>query len=381
MDKRKKILFVVSEFYQAGTERFTYELDRALDKQKFEIIILSLLPLNQSERYMDYYYPLHLSLGTKIYFLDDLKSVSYTISQRIKNKLGIQKLIQPEDQVHQFLRDFEWISIMGEYNFNSFKKYLLPEHLSKLLIHIQNSKNQSPNLYDGFEKNSSYHFVSGFHPDALKFELNEFSAYQHTYYNLNFAFPENLEKKFITNQQEHKIGIFTRLTSHKPIDPFLYSFADLLSLEPNSTLHIYGSGDPEKEGVMRYIRQLKIETKVFFHGHQENIQKAALQDELDLVWLFGYHGLPGGWAGFDMCAIRMPQLFWDFSQNYTYDNNLDTIFPMFNSPIDLARASEKIIGDPDAARVLANKQFNYTNENYNIKNNIAVMENLYSSQP
>ena len=56
MQNRVKVLFVVSEFYQAGTERFTFELDRALNKDKFSVEILCILPLNASERFSDYYY-------------------------------------------------------------------------------------------------------------------------------------------------------------------------------------------------------------------------------------------------------------------------------------------------------------------------------------
>ena len=40
--EKTKILFVVAGFYRAGAERFAYEIDRALDKNKFELTILSL---------------------------------------------------------------------------------------------------------------------------------------------------------------------------------------------------------------------------------------------------------------------------------------------------------------------------------------------------
>ena len=37
-----KLLFVVYDFYQAGAQRFVYEIDKALDRNKFQIEILCL---------------------------------------------------------------------------------------------------------------------------------------------------------------------------------------------------------------------------------------------------------------------------------------------------------------------------------------------------
>jgi hypothetical protein len=68
MADKVKVLLIVTDFYQAGTERFTYELDRAIDKSKFEVQILSLLPLNNSPQWKDYYYEKHLELGNKNIF-------------------------------------------------------------------------------------------------------------------------------------------------------------------------------------------------------------------------------------------------------------------------------------------------------------------------
>ena len=88
MKDKVKLLFVVSEFWQAGTQRFTFELDRALNKSEFEVDILCLLPLNKSEHFTDYYYPKHLDLGSKIHFFDEVNQLTIpTIGQKIKKLL------------------------------------------------------------------------------------------------------------------------------------------------------------------------------------------------------------------------------------------------------------------------------------------------------
>lgn len=378
MDGKVKILFIVSEFFQAGTQRFTYELDRALNKEIFSVEILSLLPLNSSQRFSDHYYTKHLELGTKIHFADDINQlIEPTIKQKFE-KFFLKKNYPDERlKIKSFFDRFDCISIMGEYNFKEVYKYITPANKYKLLIHVQNSKYQVTGNYDAFPKEEEFHFVSGFHQGQIDFELSEFRSYKHTYYNLNFKF-ENADIKHKYHiSKSPKIGIFTRITPAKPLDPFIYSFQLIVERFPSAELHIYGSGNPMSEGIYRYVEQLELQKNVLFRGHQENICQTAVEDQLDLVWLHGYHGLPGGWVGFDISTVHIPQLFWNFGNNQHAKKY--SFFPMFNSVSALAEKSIEIASDPILAENLAKEQFAYTNAHYNIEKNIHVMEELYLS--
>lgn len=375
MKNKVKILFVVSEFYQAGTQRFTFELDRALDKSKFEVEILCVLPLNNSDRFIDYYFEKHKELGTKIHFLQDVNQLTEpTLRQKINKRIANIPYEDERIKIKRFFDNFDCISIMGEYNFKEVYKYISSENKHKLLIHIQNSKYQVKNAYEAFPKHEEFHFVSGFHADQINFELSEFLNYKHTYYNLNLRFENEFVKTSYQSSVKPKIGIFTRLTPAKPLDPFIYSFHALKEQIPDAEFHIFGSGDPIKEGVYRYVQQLNLEQAIYFRGHQENILKTAVEEELDLVWLHGYHGLPGGWVGFDISTAKLPQLFWNFGNN---TGKFYSFFPMFNSVSELVKKSISLLSNPTEAKMLADEQFNYTNENYNISKNIPVMEQLY----
>jgi glycosyltransferase involved in cell wall biosynthesis len=378
MQNKVKVLFVVSEFYQAGTERFTYELDRALNKNLFSVEILCIIPLNASTRFTDFYYSKHLELGTKIHFMDEINvPTEPTLRQKIKKRLFNTPFVDERVNAKSFFNSFDCISIMGEYNFKEIYKYITDENKHKLLIHIQNSKYQVINPYDAFPKDEEFHFVSGFHADQIKHELSEFDKYKHTYYNLNLKFENTFVKTEYNNSNAPKIGIFTRLTPAKPLDPFIYSFQLVVEKLPKAQLHVFGSGDPVGEGVTRHVQQLKLEKHIFFRGHQENILKTAIEENLDLVWLHGYHGIPGGWVGFDISTAKIPQLFWNFGSEE--DTKFHPFFPMFNSLSGLADKSILTLSDPLAAKKLAEEQFKYTDENYNIAKNIHVMENLYHS--
>jgi glycosyltransferase involved in cell wall biosynthesis len=378
MKSKIKVLFVVSEFYQAGTERFTYELDRGINKDVFTTEILCLLPLNASNRFIDYYHLKHLELGTKIHFMDEVnQAVAPTFEQKIKKRLLGAPYQDERIKIKSFFDQYDCISVMGEYNLKEIYKYIKPENKRKLLIHIQNSKYQVKHAYEAFPKDEVFHFVSGFHEGQVEVELSEFPKYKHTYYNLNFKFENPHFKSEYQHSTSPKIGIFTRLTPAKPLDPFIYAFQLVLDQIPEAEFHIYGSGDPEKEGVSRYVNQLGLSSKVFFRGHQESVTTTALKDQLDLVWLHGYHGLPGGWVGFDVSTVKIPQLFWNFGKNVHAKSY--PFFPMFNSLNSFANKSVEVLRNPTLAKNLADEQFNYTNTHYNIDTNIHVMESLYSS--
>jgi len=375
MENKIKVLFIVSEFYQAGTERFTYELDRALNKDLFSIEILCLIPLNSSKRFSDYYFQKHINLGTKIHFLDQVNQLfEPTIKEKLERVILNKQFPDERSKIKSFFNQFDCISVMGEYNLKEIYKYITLENKHKLLVHIQNSKFQVPKAYDAFPKEETFHFVSGFHPNQIEFELSEFTSYKHTHFNLNFKFENAYIKPTYDSNNAPKIGIFTRLTPAKPLDPFIYTFQLIVEKLPAAELHIYGSGDPIKEGVTRYVNQLDLQQNVIFRGHQENILKTAVEEELDLVWLHGYHGLPGGWVGFDISTAKIPQLFWNFGNN---TGKFHSFFPMFNSLNEMAKKSISILLNPSEAKVLADEQFEYTNKNHNISMNIHVMEELY----
>lgn len=377
MADKVKVLLIVTDFYQAGTERFTYELDRAIDKSKFEVQILSLLPLNNSPQWKDYYYEKHLELGTRIYFLDDVKFLKKaTLAERIK--FHILSVPIPDDiaQVQNFLKPFEAISFLGEYSYPSFKKYLSNESFSKSVIHIMNSVHQKKDLYVSYDKSKRYKFCSGFDDVKIKEELQEFKHYSHHYLPLSINIVNTKNPWHYKSNSKKRIGIFTRLTQHKPLDPFLYSFQLLLDYLPDTELHIYGSGNPEREGMLRYVKQLDLGNQVHFRGHQEDLKQSAQKDELDMVWFHGYYGEPGGFAGFDISSLGIPQVFWDFSNSKL---SLDQdIYPMYNHINSFVKRSIEILNNEKAAIECSTNQFNHLLENRDISKHISKLEEIWT---
>jgi glycosyltransferase involved in cell wall biosynthesis len=238
-----------------------------------------------------------------------------------------------------------------------------------------NTKYQSEILYQHFDKNKTYHFVSGFHDIELKYELSEFRNFMHAFLPLSIDVKDADIQWVYTDSPVKKIGIFTRLSSHKPLDPFIYAFHLLLEKFPDAELHVFGSGDPEKEGMAAYVRHLHLNDKVKFRGHAENLKETALNEKLSLVWFHAYHGIPGGFAGFDICTTGIPQLFWNFGT--ASESDMQHVFPMHHNLLSFVAKNTEILSDQKMAVTLSELQFHYIVNERNIQKHIGTLEELY----
>ncbi|WP_298764379.1 hypothetical protein [uncultured Polaribacter sp.] len=372
--KKYKVLFVVSEFFKGGAERFTYEIDRVLDKSKFEVTILCLNGKNaKNSTWHRHYHKLHLALGTKILYNDEFLNPQNAIINKLRKKLRIKsKEIINYKLLVNYLSKFDLIHWMGEYTF--YKK--LPNFLiKKSLINIMSAKFQNQNLYKNFDKKKKYNFISGFTEKEAIYELNEFPQKKHWHFPLIFKIEENKIWNF-KNTVIKKIGIFTRLDKYKPLDPFFYAFQLLLTENKNIELHIFGSGDPEEQGLNLKLKNLDILDKVFFRGHQENITKTAIIEDLNLSWFQGYNNnRPAGYAGFDICSVGIPLICWDFY--YKKIEKINEVYPHFKNLRYFVDYTIKILTIKEEAIKLSNNQIKDVMCNRDSSTKIKQLEAIY----
>src|SRR5438046_468746 len=137
MNMRSRILLIVMDFWQAGAQRYAYEIDSSLNKDKFEVTILSLRNLNTSQDFEDYYYPKHKELGSNIAFVSDIFG-STTLFARSKRKLlsGINKNLSLNRKLTSFINQFDVVNWIGEYTFSSICNRLNDLNYEKSIIHI-----------------------------------------------------------------------------------------------------------------------------------------------------------------------------------------------------------------------------------------------------
>jgi len=81
-----KLLFVVKDFYQAGAQRYIYEVDSVIDRSKYDITILCLHKQSKIDsKWHPYYLDKHRALGSNIVFIDTFL-ISNSLLKRIESK-------------------------------------------------------------------------------------------------------------------------------------------------------------------------------------------------------------------------------------------------------------------------------------------------------
>ena len=364
-----KILFFVTEFWQAGGQRYTYEIDRALDKNKFDVHFLCFRDLNSHPAWADYYYEKHCELDSEVHFYSKFDSEHILLKPlSIRSSLRRKKVFS---RLNSFLDGFDSIMIQGEWVYSKFQEVISASNKTKCKISVLNSISQFPDNYAKFNKNEALKFISAFNKEAIKYELQEFTSSSHFHFPLAINLEETHEKWDVSFLEKKRIGIFTRLTKTKPIDPFLYAFQVLKHYDSEFELYIYGNGNPEEVGLADHIRYLNLEGSVKFLGHQDDILESAVRDEIGLTWFLGFHGMPAGFAGYDICSIGLPQLFWDLKSGSKINNN---VIPMFSQIIELADYTLKLFQNTNEIIKLSEKQLNYVSEERDITKFICSLE-------
>lgn len=375
-----KLLFVVYDFYQAGAQRFAYEIDKSIDRNRFHIEILCL----EKKTFLDkvwnerHYESLHQKIGTKITYIDEfLENQSQPLFLRIFHKITRNKFkkIKPKFKTNfpLFFDRFDVVHWMGEYTYI----HSLPLRIrQKSLISIMCAKFQVPNLYAEFDFGYPYNFMSGFKQIEVDYEFNQFTKINHIYFPLVMKIYQKEKHWFYKDTKIYKIGIFTRLSSYKPLDPFFYSFQLLLEKLPNCELHVYGNGDPEKEGMIRSLQRIGLQEKVFFRGHQESIYKTATAEHINLSWFQGYNNdRPAGYAGFDICSTGTPLICWDFFDKP--NDYFNETYPHYKNMTQFVSKSIEILTEEKAANLLSELQFQDILMNTDIDKHIEKLENEY----
>lgn len=375
-----KILLVVADFYQAGAQRFVYEIDKVLDRNKFQIEILCLEKISILNKDWNgrYYESLHEKIGTKITYIDKfLEKQALSLSLRIFHKITRNKFKKAKPKYKSnfslFFDQFDVIHWMGEYTYI----HSLPLYIrKKSIIYSMSAKFQNAYIYSHFDFEYPYNFMSGFKQMEIEYEYSQFKKINHFYFPLVMQIFQKKKQWFYKETEIYKIGIFTRLTYYKPLDPFFYSFQLLLDKLPNCELHIFGNGDPEKEGMIRCLKRLGLQEKVFFRGHQANIIETAIKEHINLSWFQGYNNdRPAGYAGLDICSTGTPLICWDFFDKP--NDFFNETYPHYKNMTNFVRKSVEVLTNEKAANLLSELQFQDVLMTRDVNKHIRELEKEY----
>jgi len=385
---KKKILWVVYDFVQAGGQRYVYEICKALDKEKYDIDILRLSEKGADKNWDKEFYEQPTSdLGCNImlysFLVNKWEKEVYgkkTLSKKMLAKVftgATAEVTWLNNCLSDFLQGYDAVNFGG---INAYRTLCITNevHPFNSIIHILTARFQdNRDIYEGMDKTRRYQFVSSFTAEILQHELEGFSNYHHTYYPLCFE-AEGAEVPALENS-DVVIAVFTRLSSMKPLDPYFYGLKLLLEQGMKITLKVYGAGSPAEAGFQRQLSYLYLTRHVSFEGHVNSIKDTLVQSPPHLVWFQSNNKIPAGYAALEVASCGVPQLFWDFS--YTGQQlEMGTIFPSFTSISAFVAYSKELLLNEVARNKLGADQKAYTLTHYSSSAHIHILEKLFSEQ-
>ena len=391
---KKKILWIVYNFTQAGGQRYVYEISKALDKSRYEIDFLKVAPMNHEKDWEgEFYYERTLELGCRIYQLSEIlpdlasqqnNSLPYRALGYISRKLNVNLLPSANDYSNdQTARFADLVTFLSGYDHINFSGTSVYHTLfvanglfyPNAIVHILTARFQDPRMYEGFDKQARYNFVSGMREDSIKQELSEFTNYRFTYFRICFETrPFEIEKKPASHK--YSISVFTRLSTMKPLDPYFYALKLLIEEGIDVELNIYGAGDPVALGLRRQLDYLYISKNVNFRGHVEDIPSAIIDETPDLLWFQSSNSQPAGYAALEISMSGLPQVFWDFMY-LGHPHSAKEIFPSFTSLTAFVNYTRELLESGELRRNLGEKQREYVLQHYSIRDNIHILEELF----
>jgi glycosyltransferase involved in cell wall biosynthesis len=179
----------------------------------------------------------------------------------------------------------------------------------------------------------------------------------------------------ITRSNPLKIGIFSRLSTQRPIDALFHCF-QFLTKDIGATLHCYGMGSPSR--LKKLSESLDIHHKVFFEGHQTSIEKTLKEDNLTIIWMISYNSFLG-YASIEVGSFGIPIVFWDLGAG-NYKNVLKKTrgaVHTFSTIPEFIEFNSNLLASPEKLKSLGEKLRKYILSEHEINNHIVRLEEYY----
>lgn len=171
-------------------------------------------------------------------------------------------------------------------------------------------------------------------------------------------------------------GVIGRLYPDKGHSLFLRAFANIAGECPNIIGLIAGDG-PGKEIILRQIRTLQLEERVYYCGIRKNIK--YIYDSIDYLVIPSFReGLPYVLLEAMACGIPVLATAVGDIPLLVHDEVTGYLVPSGNTDA-LTRRMKDLITIPDKALNMANEGRKLVEEKYSAKRMVEKTENLYSS--
>lgn len=374
---KTRVLFVLSQLVQHGSERYLFEICQALDKERFTVEVMTRAFFVRHH----YYYskllalgiPVHRKLISRRFFIYPIKRL-YNASPLVRRLVTIAYRGVVPKWYGRFFSAYDVIGVVGIETYCDALTPVLDTYKNVVIHHVTHQYQFERNYFDECPQRM---FV--INDEQQELEIRNSRMNNALLYKLPLPMRLSTRAQLPTPMrgpnQPARIGVVSRLFRDRPNEPLLRCFAAVLS-RIDAVLYFYGGGDNKQYDAL--IDRLGIRGKVIFMGHQEDLEGAIQRDQLSLIWLVSM-GSSISYGSIEVASLGVPMVFWNLS-THSHEEILaatDGALQSFSDEEQFAEFNVDVLNDIDALRTLSEKLRSYVRNNFEIANNIGALEAHY----
>lgn len=376
---KTKILFVHSQLVQHGSERYLYELCKALKKDNFDVHVLTRFFFIKN----NFYYPKLLDIGCKIHTkLLTIRHLRYPFKffyYRFKLvRVGFKSLhsFLIKRMYGNFFQKFDLIAVIGIETYCDALAPLLDNQKNVIIHHVNHQFQFERNYFNECKQDKIVILDEKQREEILNSNLSNANLY---FLPLPMAFDHNINIGITKNFNSNftRVAVFSRLYKDRPNEPLFRCFAEFKKRYSETELYFYGDGDPKQYNSL--LDELNITDCVFFRGHSKSISDSIIEDKIDILWLVSM-GKSISYSSIEISSMGMPMVFWNLDKENRSDilNETNGAINTFNNLNDFVDFNCNILKDQNKLRLNGQNIRNYVMNYYDINKNIKKLEKFYN---
>lgn len=374
MTQRIRVLFVTSQFVQGGAERWLYEVARHLDRERFEVDILTGYRVPRTQHYFELHRDAGVTIHRRLPELVNAAAVKLRatrFARRIRDASGmVSGLAVPK----AFYRSYDLVCPVQVENYYRVQQQV-DDHPG-LVVHLMgNAIQYDHDMYHPLTPGKEYRFVlfnSAQADDIAHVPCRTFVWPL----AMNLGERPLLPRSARPPGEPARIGVFTRLSDQKPIEPFLYALHELNQRLP-AELWVYGGGDP---GLFeRCIRTLSLHDRVRFMGHSPDLVATLRDEQIDCCWLMSVDDTVG-YASIEIGSLGVPMVYWNWGHR-SHDEVLRAThgaMHTFSSVLAFVDHAEALLAAPQRLADEGRKLRRYFLDHHDIGSQIQKLQDHYT---
>ena len=372
--RKPRLLFVIGHLVQSGAERFTYEVCKAIDRERFDVAVLTRWSLRPTD---DYYDLKLVALGIPIH-----RRLPLMLNRLQRRARRFYRAFRPLlELVHRVCARLLMGRLLTQYdviNCIQLENYLLLQPLlrdnSRVITYLMSNAFQYGfNPYMDCASGRKYRFVFTDPTQIADYAAAPCAGAEAFFMPVALDLSGTSDLSALSKAGEPlEIGVFIRLGRDRPISGLFRAFAELSRIR-DARLRVWGRGDPaqfDEELVALGIRE-----RVIFEGHTTSIENTLRTAGLSLVWMTSV-GATLGYASTEVSSFGFPMLFWNLADISDEQVRVETggAIRCFREPGDLANATAELMTSRESQLDAGRRLREYILDTYEIAPHVRRLE-------